>query len=337
MSSFPLHSSQQFFGLICFMLAFCFYSWKQLKTPLSILMLYCLWSAIDLALNPFGGELSWVPPGLDEKTMYAATQTALMIVLMVSVSLRTPRFVFRLALGGWVIATVIRMWMVNIGFENGYSFTSAALICAMPIVYSFLWPFIIVTALKFAGATTIGCLGIVILSLYWKTWWKYKWYCIPLGIASVVAIDHYLSGGGLRSSNGRMEAWGAFIDVWWEHMPHWLGTGYGSWEWIGPFTNNPTNQAFQWVHNDFLQMMFEGGLLGLICLVYATAWVIGQVWKDRYTRSAALGFLVCMMTYYPLHFVSTLLLAIYICKVAISKESAEDLYRLPKIVRRKHR
>lgn len=342
MSSFPLHASMQYIGILIFVIFFIFYIHKYLKLPLTALLGYSLISAVTVALNPWF-EVDYLPSDLWAKTMYSCTQTALMLILFTVVGLKLPKLIFKIIIGVWVIATMYWLWFIGNGLENGYTFSSAAIVCALPFMPIILWPFILLTAIKFAGATTVGCVGVIGLSLYWTPIVKWlnknkeMWLAaIGFPILVILVINEVLPGGGLTSSNGRMPAWKAFMEIWWENMPHWFGTGVGSWEWIGPFLPNPTNTAFPWVHNDFLQMLFEGGIVGCVLLVIATGWVL---WKVRYhtkARSAALGMFICMMTYYPIHFVSSFLILILICKYAISeeKESSVELNLSRETIRR---
>lgn len=313
---FPLHATQQYIGMMIFAVMLVSIYWSNIRAPLALLWGWCLLSAITTSLSPFI-EVDYLPSMLTTKTMYSAAQTIAMLVLLPVVVLRTPLKYLRWLITMWAILDMGFLWVAGWGLENGYSFSSALLVCALPLLHIWLWPFVIVTAFKFAGATTMVCLLVVGVSLFWKKIKQFLFYSIPVSLIAIFLVDKYLPEGGLHSSNGRFEAWQAFFTIWWEHMPKLTGTGIGSWEWIGPFLKNPTGQAFQWVHNDFLQMLMEGGIIGLILLLVATAFVVSASWKNTKVRSVALGVGVSMLTYYPLHFVCGMVLILYVTKVAI--------------------
>lgn len=79
-------------------------------------------------------------------------------------------------------------------------------------------------------------------------------------------------------SNSRVEVWLAAMK-WWSNNGPWYGTGIGTWEWIGTYLRNDANQHFLWAHNDFVQMLVEGGVPGFWLLV---AVVCHTLWKLRH-------------------------------------------------------
>lgn len=94
-----------------------------------------------------------------------------------------------------------------------------------------------------------------------------------VGVPALIALGWATHGDKpFFNSSGRVEMWSFFLKLWavnWKNMP--FGTGFGT---FGIFSINlqkafgvHSNSWWIWLHNDWLQMLFEAGAVGLLLMV----------------------------------------------------------------------
>lgn len=111
-----------------------------------------------------------------------------------------------------------------------------------------------------------------------------KRYILAIGSLALIALAGFLLQGAptLLNGSGRYEVWKMTMKFWGDHMSHWFGYGLGTFKMLGPaiqianlpeITDGMIIPGFFWMHNDWLQVLFEGGWigLGLAVLVYLCA------------------------------------------------------------------
>lgn len=124
-------------------------------------------------------------------------------------------------------------------------------------------------------------------------------------------IGWLLNGDELLDSNGRSYSWRLFMAWWLTNANWWVGTGSGTFEWLG-YGIKSANEGkaaveaiFIWFHNDYLQVLFEQGIIGLT--------LIGGLWAQTLWKARARPWLfsslsacsVIMLTHFPLRFFIT--------------------------------
>lgn len=114
-------------------------------------------------------------------------------------------------------------------------------------------------------------------------------------LASTLLVASLLEGHEIINDNGRIKAWKVFMSVWAEYLPMIWGTGPGTFtslaietQQLQRFSFNGTRGDY-WIflHNEWLQMLYEGGEVGL---GLALAWYLRTLyifWKKE--AYAALG------------------------------------------------
>lgn len=128
-----------------------------------------------------------------------------------------------------------------------------------------------------------------------------------------LSLAYLTQGEKLLSTSGRWWHWKMFMDFWFDNANIWIGAGSGSFQWLGPAIQGPTKEAFLFMHNEYLQVLFEQGIIGFSLLM--ALWLI-SMWKVR--KSAWLFGTFCaasvsMLTQFPLRFfVSQVFIALLI-------------------------
>ncbi len=124
---------------------------------------------------------------------------------------------------------------------------------------------------------TIACLGTVTIAL-----------CL-------IALGQRLLGPTFWDNNQRFDIWRMAWDWFQMHAYPSVGQGYGVFQVLLPLeqlvTGHLGNDAFLWLHNDWLQLGFEGGYVGMFCVYLALGRVLTLAWPrprcDPYPRKEA--------------------------------------------------
>lgn len=124
-------------------------------------------------------------------------------------------------------------------------------------------------------------------------------------ICLVTGITIYLFfGTKLLSNFGRFHIWDLMMTWWWNGANHIIGTGPGTF-WIDAkivqTAADPKAVIFPWMHNDWLQCLFEGGILLEIAVIYMFAMMLYRSYKKPVIFSMVLGYGFISITQFPLH------------------------------------
>ena len=113
----------------------------------------------------------------------------------------------------------------------------------------------------------------------------------------------------LFDSNGRVEIWRLSMEWWAREAPHWFGTGLGTYEAFGPMLR--TNAI--WLHNDWLQILFEQGFVGLFLVTVLASAMLTRAWKRRWLLASVVVYFAAGFTQMPLrHFITAVFGAVLV-------------------------
>ena len=125
-----------------------------------------------------------------------------------------------------------------------------------------------------------------------------------VGLVLILFGFHHL-GFEFLNSNGRTGIWNLSMNYFFKEVDMISGAGTGSYYLYGPAL---FNSPFVWLHNDWLQVLFENGFLGLVS---ALSLFLTMLWKARKRpglMSAILTYGVCAFTQMLLRFPITAIL-----------------------------
>lgn len=161
-------------------------------------------------------------------------------------------------------------------------------------------------------------LGLSILcTLYF---WRARHYWVLAGIPIVGGLLAYFLTGDFGNSNGRYELWQLAMNFWKEHANLYLGFGSGAFGVIGPAI---TDHKYIWLHSDYLQILFEQGIIGVI-LALAVAFDVLKRLK-RKLFDAFLMLLVCAIANMPLRYPLFALYGAYIIRLVFLVQAPPSL------------
>lgn len=158
------------------------------------------------------------------------------------------------------------------------------------------------------GALLVGAAAF----LYRK--FKFSWAWFPAIIGPGLLLGQlvkpqwksYLFLPGAPPVNGsRYQAWPLFLHFWHDTFPWWLGSGFGTFKLWGPTTQLwyhwQEGKFWLWAHNDWLQILFELGVPGLILALVLAFQLLRRTWNAPSIFAALVALGVVMLGNYPLH------------------------------------
>lgn len=196
--------------------------------------------------------------------------------------------------------------------------------CAYPLIWrhSLIFQHIIKYALRIipilgiflvGGSTGVGALCIFFFILLAR---KYLLYAM-LSVVSILSVAYYFDPR-LFNDSARIVCWIWSMEWWWDNANIWLGTGFGTYLIIGPsiqiMTNNHVGNWYTFMHNDYLQVLFETGIIGLVILLSFIATLLYKARNCIFLLSSVLVYSACMVIYMPTRYVPTILIASVIIK-----------------------
>lgn len=168
------------------------------------------------------------------------------------------------------------------------------------------WPLVLIYgfAILYTHATTpLLTMGAALLIRYWRDLKLWQWVlfsALPLYYIFSLVVPKFSTGG-----NGRFDIWGYAYDWWKSQGPFvwWFGAGEGSTPVIVPLIQmgkhyDPNSFSFyMYMHNDWLQFLFEGGAIGLSLAVL----LYGEILLKSKNKAMVAAFGVAMVSNFPLH------------------------------------
>lgn len=129
----------------------------------------------------------------------------------------------------------------------------------------------------------------------------------------------------------RFNAWPMFFEYWQDTANNFLGWGAGSFSFYGPKTqlvydfmierngDSVTGRWWTWAHNDWLQILFELGIIGFALSVLAYLKLLKMSWRRPALFGAAISFGAIMFGNYPWHAAPTSILGLWLIFEIINK------------------
>lgn len=178
-------------------------------------------------------------------------------------------------------------------------------------IWAFIWCVLPVLAVFLTGASmAVGTMGAVLMAYLFSS--MASRYSLKLRLtvsagAMLVSLlgGYVLWGKELWNPSGRFLIWKEAIKWWYGHYNIWFGTGAGTTSILLPYIQRQTNleigQWFLWFHNEWAQILFEQGIVGLLSFIllgwYTVKFAAGRV----YLISALAGYIICSIGNYPAH------------------------------------
>ncbi len=224
----------------------------------------------------------------------------------------STRSKYYLKLGILLMFTLDAIWLLfgGDGIMVGYTQDSLMMAVLIPMFlqnkyFRFAIPILLAYIIYSKGAAAYVVVAFQIVMFRWytvKSWWvRTVDYIIFAGVALYLSRSSFLQNHDI---------WGKrWNTVWRGHLLWWgknangiTGTGPGSFEWIATTIRVDAAGAKMWLHSDWLQILFEYGLIGLGLAVVAYAYVGRRLTNRPCSLVTWLSLGIAMLVYSPLQF-----------------------------------
>ncbi len=143
-------------------------------------------------------------------------------------------------------------------------------------------------------------------------------------------LSYFFLGNKFAQDLGRYHNWERMFTFWNDNINHFIGSGPGTYWVISQLlqAHKIGDAVFAWMHNDWLQVLFEQGYIGLGCVFFLYFSMLYKSFKRPILLSMIIGYGVIALTLYPLHLFMFQLLGvalIYLCFTVKNKEQFNPL------------
>lgn len=294
------------------------------------LLLYAFWNIGALAVWPQQSYRSAVDDvtllAMQKNALYALMQFTLLACLFAGVTRRASRGILISFSAICLIGTV---GILCLPFEgnrsppnNGIwfgnpSMGASLLACLLPFIWvlteawalrALAWGLVFIAAYRTRASIPWGVLGVVTAAYFFSRARPrqriYACYGISLlAVVMIVAGMHFI-GDDFWDSNNRAGIWRMSWDWWRAHGSLLTGMGYATSQILTPLeqisTGNYHGGYFMWLHSDWLQLLIEGGVIGMACVLLSLSRLLLVSWHYPPLFAALAGFVAMGLFDYPL-------------------------------------
>lgn len=216
----------------------------------------------------------------------------------------------------WLIwIDIVLVWFHISGLQLAPSFDTALIALYLPFAGPWLAWVSLLTILTHHGTTAyLMLLGYVLVIS--RRRWEYNivfWVALP----AIAGLAYLQQNSPWFDSSERLEHWARAVEF---TLPSKFfvvcGVGPGSFTWSSGLMNNFIAPFFIDLHNDWLQIYFELGLVGLGLSLWGA---VATFWRVRHSLmlcEAVVGLAIFMATYHPFRHFPSLILSLTIIKLA---------------------
>ncbi len=163
--------------------------------------------------------------------------------------------------------------------------------------------FILIAVLLTKSNTAICVFVLMQLIIFLKQKDYKSFLIIFIGLASLAVPFHHFFGMKFAANFGRFGNWKTMMGFWKDHINHIIGAGPGTY-WVysqAIQAHKVGDGVFTWMHNDYLQVLFEQGYIGLVSILFLYGVMLYKSFKGPVLFSMVIGYGLIACTMYPLH------------------------------------
>lgn len=177
------------------------------------------------------------------------------------------------------------------------------------------------------GIATLGGELILYYLMIYKKLYNRIWILF-LGSAATASAGWAMKGKDLFDPNGRQFILKTGMAMWF-HVEHYLfGIGTGSFQVMGPMIQEAqgSNIVFTWGHNEYFQILFEQGILGLLLMIIMYGYMLRNSFKTPWLFVTVAGLGIISFTQMPLRLLPMCLFSAVICRLCFER-TIDDNFR----------
>lgn len=230
----------------------------------------------------------------------------------------------------WVIGvTIACVWCHWDGLMVASSFNTALIALSLPFLPSWLFWIALYTVLAHHGSTALLIVAAQAFAYTIKKTDTLGWFLVLMGCLFGIAYLHH-TGAWLDGSE-RLQKYDQFMRFWFygrtdqipyamPTRPYWkwviAGVGPGTFMWFSLIFDHFKGNLFLQMHSDWLQILWETGVVGLGLTIAVFMRAAKNAWNDVKLLSALFGCAAFGITYHPMRWFPTALLTtliVYLC------------------------
>lgn len=309
-----------------------FFGYKILKKSnlnTALLFLYCSVSAIFLFQTNFN-----VYGALHPRIEASSANSFLRLIMLAALMLMTPKNkndnLIRIVKTLSLIESILVLTF-GYGFMNAGSMSVTAIAITYPLMWvaknknktlNFIYYVTpIASIISLGGTTAYACL--FASSLVWGLYRRsIKEKLITLACTLIIPLTGaLLIGKDVLESYDRFQVWQIFMNWFHANANIWTGTGTGTFEWIGPAILDRTKGVYLFMHNEYLQVLFEQGVIGFALMILVMIQCVHLARKRPAILASIAALSVAMLTQFPFRFFFTQFVAVLLIKLSFDERS----------------
>lgn len=248
----------------------------------------------------------WARYGTFDHAFKGTCGEALAMIVLIPFAIERFSKYFKPALNIAALYTIFVVWLHQDGMFSALSFNTSFLALSIPFLHPLFMIISLITILFHHGSTALLILAFEMIPVILLM--KNRILNTILATATLIPAAYLHRTDDYE----RLIKWGNYLKFWAGDIRQiFFGTGAGSFIWFSLRMEKPDGHIFMNAHNDFIQLLFEYGLIGLILglVIYYKA-IVRKI--DMSYFAATLGMFPFMMFYHPLHYFPSALLIAYI-------------------------
>mgnify|MGYP003393639640 CR=1 FL=1 len=322
------YEAATFLGLILGSVYFSFKIFKKTSWLEGILSLYFLLQASHYYCWP-RIYVDYFGPVSTERFHYLAISSiAIFLFSTIPILDLKERFAIKLPTIFWTIGLIDAFIMLGnfiLGREMHGLLSNASqdgcfIACVLPFVFTLkrrisLIPFVIMSLAIILAKESTPIVALIIGIFLFLVSDLIQYYEIVVDsvlcsslflIIAMIVATFYVGPVRFLDSSGRYFIWTKLMTFWWNKVNIWIGAGGGTFYNYGPGVSwhnqgsKPDFGAFIWMHNDFLQVLFEQGIIGLALVLAVLGKMIKRAYNDPVLFTAITVFAFTATTQMPL-------------------------------------
>lgn len=289
----------------------------------------------------------------------SGAEDAALFLLLVSCFVFCRLAWVRVVASALVVCSFINALIIWVGFFEGYEAywrigfmanNGSMDACLIATLFPFLsyrrhnwktpWPLawlmvpvgaILLTQSSMGIATLAVAVSAMLVAEWYQGMSHRQMYAPPVigGFLAICSALFYVSWNEWVDTTARSLIWKASMRFWEANANHWFGMGQGTATVLLPIIQKGEgvpfyHGVFVWMHSDFLQLLFEQGVVGLSLGILAALHALWRSFKSPHVFGAVAAFVFSCVANLPAHWPITALVGLTVVTLAFrEKETVE--------------
>lgn len=149
----------------------------------------------------------------------------------------------------------------------------------------------------------VGVLFVVVVAGWWSKKGAKPGLRQALVMSPLFAIGYFMNPAQFLTTTGRWQIWKDTLTWWYNSDRHWFGIGTGALDTIfrHKLAVDPNYKTVIWAHNDYLQILFDNGIVGLSAVLIGLLATMRRAFPGPILFSAVCGYAATALFNFPMH------------------------------------